>query len=197
VEASKQQKSRGRWKLFTVLLVCASPVIASYLMYYVVKPEGRTNYGDILDPRQYPIPVLGATDFAGKPKALSDFNGKWIMLNIDAGACDATCNRQLYEMRQLRTAQGRERERVERVWLITDDAPVPEQIKQDYEGTHMLRVDPQAVKAWLPVEQGATVMDHVYMIDPLGNLMMRWPKDADPNRMKKDIGKLLKASSIG
>jgi peroxiredoxin len=197
VEASKQQKSRGRWKLFAILLVCASPVIASYLMYYVVKPDGRTNYGEILDPRQHPVPALTSTDLDGKPKPLADFKGKWIMLNIDDGACDAVCNRQLYEMRQLRTAQGKERERVERVWLITDGAPVPEQVKQDYHGTHMLRVDPAAVKAWLPVEQGATVMDHVYIIDPLGNLMMRWPKDADPNRMKKDLGKLLKASRIG
>ena len=180
-----------------VVLVCAAPMIISYLMYYVIKPEGRTNYGDILDPRQYPIPDLGATDLDGKPLTLKAFEGKWIMLNIDAGACDETCNRQLYEMRQLRTAQGKEMDRIERVWLITDAAPVPEQLKVDYEGTHMLRVDPDVVKTWLPVEADATIMDHVYMIDPLGNLMMRRPKDADPNRMKRDIGKLLRASSIG
>lgn len=197
MEANKQQKSRGRWKLFAILLVCAAPVIASYLMYYVVKPEGRTNYGDLLDPRQYPTPALVATDLEGRKTALTEFDGKWIMMNIDDGACDADCNRRLYEIRQLRTAQGKERDRIERVWLITDDAPVSAQIKQDYQGTHMLRVDPDAVKAWLPAEEAATVKDHIYMIDPLGNLMMRWPKDADPSRMKKDIGKLLKASRIG
>lgn len=197
MESSKQQQHRGRWKMAALLLVCASPIIASYLMYYVVKPEGRTNYGELLDPRLHPIPSLGATDLDGKPVPLKALEGQWIMLNVDSGTCDETCNRQLYEMRQLRTAQGKERDRIERVWLITDDAPVSEQIKQDYQGTHMLRADPKAIKAWLPVEQGATVMDHMYMIDPLGNLMMRWPKDADPNRMKKDISKLMKASRIG
>src|SRR5690606_19655399 len=111
--------------------------------------------------------------------------------------CDETCNRQLYEMRQLRTAQGKEMDRIERVWLITDDAPVPEQVKADYEGTHMLRVAPETLQAWLPVEQGANIADHMYMIDPRSNLMMRWPKDADPSRVKRDIGKLLRASSIG
>lgn len=197
MQASKQQQYRGRWKLLVVILVCAAPMIISYLMYYVVKPEGRTNYGDILDPRQYPVPELAMTDLDGKPSALKAFEGKWIMLNVDGGACDETCNRQLYEMRQLRTAQGKEMDRIERVWLIIDDAPVPEQVKADYEGTHMLRVAPETLQAWLPVEQGASLADHMYMIDPRSNLMMRWPKDADPSRVKRDIGKLLRASSIG
>ena len=197
MQANKQQQNRGRWKLLAVLLVCAAPVILSYLMYYVIKPEGRTNYGELLDPRQHPVPVMTATDLEGRTRNLNEFQGKWIMLNVDGGACDEICNRQLYEIRQLRTAQGKERDRIERVWLITDSAAVPEQIMQEYEGTHMLRVDADAIKSWLPAEAGATVMDHVYMIDPLGNLMMRWPKDADPNRMKKDIGKLMKASRIG
>lgn len=166
-------------------------------MYYVIQPEGRTNYGDLLDPRKHAMPALSLTDLEGKPLTMSEFKGKWVMLNVDGGACNELCNRQLYEIRQLRTAQGKERDRIERVWLITDNAPVPEMVKQEYEGTHMLRVNPEAIKAWLPVESDATVMDHIYMIDPLGNLMMRWPKDADPNRIKKDIGKLLKASRIG
>lgn len=197
MQVNKQQQNRGRWKLLAVLLVCAAPVILSYLMYYVIKPEGRTNYGELLNPQQHPVPVMTATDLEGRTRALSEFQGKWVMLNIDGGACDEICNRQLYEIRQLRTAQGKERDRIERVWLISDQAPVPEQVQQEYEGTHMLRVDPEVIKNWLPVEAGATVVDHIYMIDPLGNLMMRWPKDADPNRMKKDIGKLMKASRIG
>ena len=61
----------------------------------------------------------------------------------------------------------------------------------------MLRVKPDVLRAWLPTDAGTTIADHIYMIDPLGNLMMRFPKDADPNKVKKDIAKLLKASSIG
>jgi hypothetical protein len=100
-------------------------------------------------------------------------------------------------MRQLRLAQGKDMDRIERVWLITDDKPLETLVMREYDGTRMLRVKPDALKAWLPVEQGTTAADHIYMIDPLGNLMMRFPKDADPNKIKKDLSKLLKASSIG
>lgn len=87
--------------------------------------------------------------------------------------------------------------RVERVWLITDKEPIETMLMREYDGTNMLRAKPELVKNWLPTEQGTTVEDHIYMIDPLGNLMMRFPKDADANKIKKDIAKLLKASRIG
>ena len=88
-------------------------------------------------------------------------------------------------------------ERIERVWLITDREPVQIALMKKYDGTRMLRADPQQLAAWLPVDQGTGIADHLYVIDPLGNLMMRFPKDADPNKIKKDLIKLLKASRIG
>ena len=100
-------------------------------------------------------------------------------------------------MRQLRLAQGKDMDRIERVWLITDKQPLDTMIMREFDGTHLLRADPQRVKAWLPVDAGTVVSDHLYMIDPLGNLMMRFPKDADPNKIKKDLERLLKASRIG
>jgi glutathione peroxidase-family protein len=196
VEQNKPKKG-SNWKLFLVLAVCAAPMIASYLAYYVIKPEGRTNYGELIDPRAYPIPALHTTTLDGKPLALNDLKGKWIMLQVDAAECGDTCKKKLYEMRQLRLAQGKEMDRIERAWLITDKAPLETILMREYDGTQMLRADPRAVKAWLPVEQGTRVEDHIYMIDPLGNLMMRFPKDADPNKIKKDLAKLLRASRIG
>ncbi len=190
-------KRKGRWKLFAVLLVCASPLLLSYLTYYVIKPAGRTNYGDLIDPRNYPIPQLGSTTLDGKPAGLDQFKGKWIMLNVDSGDCQQACRDQLVQMRQLRLMTGKERERVERVWLITDSTPLDTMLMRVVEGTHFLRVPPDAVAKWLPVEQGGNAADHIYLIDPLGNLMMRFPKNADPAKVKKDIGKLLKASAIG
>ena len=190
-------KRKGRWKLFAVLLVCASPLLLSYLTYYVIKPAGRTNYGDLIDPRNYPIPQLGSTTLDGKPAGLEQFKGKWIMLNVDSGDCQQACRDQLVQMRQLRLMTGKERERVERVWLITDSTPLDTMLMRVVEGTHFLRAPPDAVAKWLPVEQGGNAADHIYLIDPLGNLMMRFPKNADPAKVKKDIGKLLKASAIG
>ena len=100
-------------------------------------------------------------------------------------------------MRQLRLTQGKEMDRIERVWLITDDAALDIALLKKYDGTRLLRVDPQKLAAWLPVKEDTQPSDHLYMIDPLGNLMMRFPKDPDANKIKKDITRLLKASSIG
>lgn len=190
-------KNKARWKLFAVILVCASPIILSYFMYYVVKPQSRTNYGTLIDPRNYPIPELGTVALDGKPLALEVYAGKWIMLLVSGAECPTTCQEKLHDMRQLRLAQGKEMERIERVWLITDDEHLDTMLMREYDGTHMLRSKLDAVRGWLPVDEGTTVFNHIYMIDPLGNLMMRFPKDADPNKIKKDIVKLLKASSIG
>lgn len=191
-------QSHGRWKLLAVLLVCASPLIFSYLTYYVIKPTGRTNYGTLIDPRSYPIPAtLGTKELDGKPRSLDSFKGKWVMLQAAPGDCQEQCKKQLVAMRQLRIMTGKDRERVERVWLVTDNTPLDIQFMKVIEGAHMLRVAPEAVNAWLPVEPGGNATDHMYLIDPLGNLMMRFPKDADPAKVKKDIGKLLKASAIG
>jgi len=196
VEQSKQKRV-GRWKLFAVLAVCASPVIASYLTYYVIKPQGRTNYGALIDPRAHPMPPLGMTSLDGKPAKLESLKGKWVMLQVSDADCPAACQRRLYEMRQLRLAQGKDMDRIERVWLITDDKPLETMLMREYDGTYMLRVKPEVLTTWLPAESGTTVTDHIYMIDPLGNLMMRFPKDGDPNKVKKDVAKLLKASRIG
>lgn len=194
---NNQQQRRGRWKLFAVIAVCASPLIFSYLTYYVIKPEGRTNYGDLLDPRLHPIPVLGSTTLDGKPAELDTYKGQWLMVQVDGSECLEPCQKKLINMRQLRLMQGKEMERIERVWLITDARPIETMLIRQFDGTRLLRAKLEAVRTWLPVEPGTTAADHIYLIDPMGNLMMRFPKDADPNKIKKDLSKVLRASSIG
>ncbi|MBP0600070.1 cytochrome C oxidase subunit I [Herbaspirillum sp. LeCh32-8] len=197
VAADQKRRRLGRWKMLAVVAVCAAPMIASYFTYYVIKPESRNNYGALIDPRQYPIPDLGTSALDGGQAGLGDYKGKWIMLQVDGGDCAAACRNKLFTMRQLRLMQGKEMERVERVWLVTDKAPLDTTLMREYDGTDMLRVDAAKLKAWLPVEQGTSVEDHIFLIDPLGNLMMRFPKEPDPGKMKKDISKLLRASAIG
>lgn len=202
-EAVQSGKARayGRWKLLLVLLVCAAPLIASYVAYYIVKPTGRNNYGTLIDPRNHPIPAMATTTLDGRPETLDAYKGKWIMLKVGGGACDDACRNQLFEMRQLRLMQGKEMDRIERVWLIADSAPLDTIVIREFDGTHMLRAPQEAVAKWLPADAGTTVDDHIYLIDPLGNLMMSFPKDPDRTearkKMHKDIAKLLKASSIG
>ncbi len=211
-------QSVGRWKLLAVIAVCAAPLIASYLTYYVIKPAGRTNYGALLDPRSFPIPVslggaafdthaanksasskqsAGSQTISSQTTGLGAYKGKWVLLQVHSSDCQSDCEKKLHDMRQLRLAQGKEMTRLERVWLVTDNQSLQMAHWPEYQGTQLLRVDPAVVQKWLPVEQGTVASDHLYMIDPLGNLMMRFPKDADPNKVKKDISKLLRASRIG
>ena len=189
-----------------VLAVCAAPLVGSYLTYYVIKPKGGvTNFGALIDPRDHPIPAMASTSLDGKPLTLDNYKGKWIMLKVGPSACQQDCQDQLFAMRQLRTMQGKEMERIERVWMITDDQPLDTVLMRVNDGTRMLRAPAAVIDKWLPLEQAAgdRVSDHVYLIDPLGNLMMRFPKGAvssDTEKVKKvhkDISKLLKASAIG
>jgi hypothetical protein len=199
--ATTAGRNRGRWKLFAVLLVCAAPLIASYFVYYVVKPTSRNNYGTLIDPRSHPIPAMASTTLDGRPETLAQYQGKWIMLKVGGGACDTACQEQLFEMRQLRVMQGKNRDRIERVWLVTDREPLDTIVMREFDGTHMLRAPGDVVRKWLPADPGTTAQEHIYLIDPLGNLMMSFPKDPDRQqarkKMNKDIGKLLKASAIG
>ena len=193
-------RKRGRWTLWLVVAVCAAPVIASYVTFYVIKPEKRNNYGTLIDQRAHPVPAMATTTLDGRPQALEQFKGKWVMLMVGPGACPDACQKQLFAMRQLRLMQGKEADRIERVWLITDKEPLDTMVIREYDGTHMLRADAATVSSWLPFEAGTTPADHLYLIDPLGHLMMRFPKDPqfqEVRKVYKDINKLLKASAVG
>jgi len=190
-----------------VLLVCAAPLIASYFTFYVLKPEKRNNYGTLIDQRAHPVPAMATTTLDGRPVTLQQFKGKWVMLMTGSGACAEDCRQQLFAMRQLRLMQGKEMDRIERVWLITDREPLDTLVIREFDGTHMLRAaseaDSAALKAWLPLDSSAVSGNgdstdrHIYMIDPLGHLMMRFPANPEPRKVHKDIYKLLKASAVG
>jgi hypothetical protein len=181
--------------LYLLVAVCVAPVLASYLAYYVFPPGGRTNYGDLIEQR--PLPGLSTRLQDGASFDLRGLRGRWVMLTVDAAACAGPCRDRLWQMRQLRLASGKDADRIERVLLAVDDAPLDTVLMREYDGTHFLRADRAELLRLLPAGDGTRIEDHVYLIDPLGNLMLRWPKDADPQRMKKDLSRLLKASQVG
>lgn len=193
-DAYRDAMKTGRVKMLLIFLVCAAPVVASYVTYYFIRPDGRINYGTLIEPVR-PLPEMSFSLLDGKPFRLAEFRGKWILLTFDGGDCAAECGEKLFKMRQLRTMQGKERERVERAWVITDQAPLSTQLMREHDGTRMLRAGDAPIDGAFPAAGPRS--DHIYLIDPLGNLVLRYPKGADPMKMSRDLARLLKYSGIG
>jgi len=193
--ASAPDTRSGRWKMLAVLLVCAAPVIASYFTYYVIRPEGRRNYGELIDP-QRPLPALVAVAPDGKRIELPVLKGQWLLVSVAGGACDTACQQHLYFQRQLRESLGREKDRLDRVWLVSDDEAIPEQLKPALQGATVLRV--AGLDQWLQAASGRRLEDHLYVVDPIGNWMMRFPAGMDAAgaaSAKRDLERLMRASS--
>ncbi len=187
----------GRWKMLAVLLVCAAPVVASYLTYYVIRPEGRRNFGELIDP-QRPLPAMTTQTLDGKSGDLRALKDQWLLITVASGSCDARCEQNLYFQRQLRESLGKEKERVDRVWLVSDDTPVRQALLPALANAAVLRVPPSALAQWLEPAPGQRLQDHLYLVDPLGNWMMRFPADMDiaaAAKAKRDLERLLRASS--
>jgi hypothetical protein len=186
----------GHWKryriLYAVIAVCVAPVVASYLAFYMFPPSGRTNYGTLLTPQ--PAPPMALKTLDGRSFTLDSLAGKWVLVVAAGGDCRESCASALLQMRQQRLMTGKDRDRVERLWLVTDEAPLSTVLMREYEGTHFVRVHAADVRAFLATDDAAPE-GHVWLIDPMGNLMLRWPQDPEPQRVKKDLARLLTASS--
>lgn len=184
---------KSKTALWLIIALAAAPVAASYFLYYFWPPTSTVNYGELIEPRPLPDPQLRLAD--GAAFQLSRLRGKWVLVSLDSGRCDERCDRKLLYMRQLRLTQGKDMERVERAWLISDDVvPRPEAVAP-YQGTWLVRAAGAGLLEQFPAPSAAA--DHIYVIDPLGNLMMRFPRNPEPGRMIKDLSRLLKASRIG
>lgn len=196
---SEARTRRGRWKMLAIFALCAAPVIASYFTFYVVRPAGGANYGELITPpRMLPdaaeLPLVDVRGAAVDPAALK---GQWLLVVVGAGACDRQCEDLLVLQRQLRETFGKERDRVDKVWFVTDDAPLrPELAAATSAGVAVtiLRTPRAALARWLAPAAGRTLEQHMYVVDPRGQWMMRAPVDPDPAKLKRDIDRLLRAS---
>ncbi len=184
---------RGRWKLLLLFLVSAAPVIASYFTYYVIRPEGRRNYGELVEQRV--LPAWTGSDLAGREVPLASLKHQWLLISVADSACDAQCQQHLYLQRQLREGLGKEKDKLDWVWLRTG-ADVNEALKPALVNAKVLRVDAEQLASWLQPEPGRRLSDHLYVVDPMGNWMMRFPPDADPKRVKRDLDRLVRAASF-
>ena len=183
----------NRSMIWLVGAVCIAPFILSFVAYFLWQPQGRVNYGDLLTSVAVPSVRLALT--GGEPFDFTRVRGKWAYLTVDSGQCDEYCARKLWIMRQVRLTQGKNMERIERVWLIDDGRRPEAAILKDFDGTWNVNATGADVLAGFPAD-GAR-RDHIYLIDPLGNVVLRYPRNADPSRMRKDLERLLKVSRLG
>ena len=168
-----------RAKLGLLFAACAAPFVLAWLAYEFRIGAGQGgNYGELITPRTVAGP-------------LTPLRGKWVFVTFDAAACDAACEKKLYVVRQVRRAQGKEMERIERLWVLTDAAKPRADALALSEGTRIARNE--SISSQFP----GSAADHIYLVDPLGNLMMRFPRDPDPSRVIKDLQRLLKYSRFG
>ncbi len=170
--------------------ISLAPFVGSLLLYYFWRLQTFTNYGELIAL----VPLAGVTIPVrdGKPFRIDELRGNWIFLMADSGNCDDYCRSKLYVMRQIRLTQGKDQERIERVWLIADGVRPPSGIEAEYPGTRTVLPATDDFLARLPAPDSPR--DHIYVFDPFGNLMMRFPRNVDPQRMKNDINKLMRIS---
>ncbi|HTS53621.1 MAG TPA: cytochrome C oxidase subunit I [Burkholderiales bacterium] len=191
--SEEHRAGKGLLSLLFVGVVAIAPMIAAYTLYTFWRPTAFTNYGQLLPPTPVAGVSLGRT--GGREFRLEALKGKWVFLIVDSGTCPELCRQRLYKMRQVRLTQGKDMDRIERAWLIDDDARPSGELLAEYPGMYVVRARESHLLSLLPAE--ASVRDHIYVVDPLGNLMMRYPRDADPSKMKNDIARLLKLSTTG
>ena len=197
---------QGRWQMLAILLVCAAPVAAAYLAYAGIRPKALTIYSElVLPPRPLPA-TLPLADLGGAAVAPLSLRGQWLLVVVSGAACDTACERHLWLQRQLHESLGREKDRVDKVWLIDDAAP-PRAATLAAIGADggaktpglapatVLRAEHAPLAAWLAPAPGHGLEDHLYIVDPQGDWMMRAPPEADPAKLKRDIEKLLRASA--
>jgi hypothetical protein len=191
-------RRRGQRTLLLLAFVCVLPVAASYLMFYLWQPQGRVNAGALLEPLPLPESVLSAAG-GQADLARSELEGRWTLLFVAAPACDAACSRALYVSRQARIAQAKEMERVGRVWLLSGAGePAAEHLPGSSIADELRLAHVDA--AWLAALPGLAP-GAIYLIDPLGNVMMRFDDQADTTlaarALTKDLQRLLKYSALG
>nr|WP_175154465.1 hypothetical protein [Achromobacter piechaudii] len=198
-------RKRSLMPMVLVFLCSLAPIVAAFVVYMNPQwwPADSSNYGTLVSP-QRPMPAaneLKLTTLDGKPFDLQSLKGKWLLVAADGAACPESCARKLYITRNTHASQGKNVDRLARVWFITDNEPVPEKVLEAYQGTVMLRVNADQLAHYLLARDSAAgqpaLQDPIWVIDPLGNLMMQYPAQADGVKVRKDISKLVYNSRIG
>ena len=188
-----KSRTTGRLQLILIGLVFIGPLIVSFIVYFggVWKPENRSINGVLLEE-----PSLLPDDPFSDAISTSSFRKKWSLIHITRGACDEACRESLYATRQVRQALNRDKDRVQRVLCDIGAAADKEFLKKEHPGLFVVSDEYPACSVFLELIAGTSVSD-VFLADPLGNLILRFPPDTGMRGIHRDLKKLLRVSRIG
>jgi hypothetical protein len=190
---------RGAWPLIVMLAIFAAPVLAAWFLYFHPEylPSGRSNLGELITP-VVPLPAdLALVTPAGDSLDREALTGKWTLVFLAGRDCGDPCRSRLRELRQIRLALGEASLSTERLLIMTDPSgqTAGADLAREFAGMHLARTDTAGADRLLGLlGQGDAALGRVYILDPMGNLMMRYAPDAPAKDTLKDMGRLIKAS---
>ncbi|GMR08448.1 MAG: hypothetical protein BMS9Abin26_1453 [Gammaproteobacteria bacterium] len=200
-----KQKNRGRQTLILLVAVFSLPVVLAILFYSVdgLKPERTTNAGELITPAR-PLVLEGFVDAQARPFSLQNIQHKWTLVYIGDSSCDSICQEKIYLMRQIRWSQGKEMQRIQRLFIVTDKSGMTDTraIIEKYPGMFVATADKPVMDKFVAQFEingisATTTPGRIFIIDPIGNLMMSYGADAPPKGIVSDLIKLLKFSRAG
>jgi cytochrome oxidase Cu insertion factor (SCO1/SenC/PrrC family) len=173
------------------------PLLLSFWLYYGVhwRPAAMSNHGELIEPLR-PLPEVALADADGAAQR-HVFQGHWTLVYVGDGACDAHCHDALFFMRQTRLSLNNEMTRVQRVFLATASCCDRTFLAAEHPGLRVLDASPAAAQPLLAQFQAADRAQTLFVVDPLGNLMMRYDARLPPKGLLEDLKRLLQLSHIG
>ena len=193
----EDSRRRGRRTLLILAAIFLLPVAVSFALYYgkLWRPAGSASKGELITPART-ISASSLRQPDGRPADESVLTGKWSLVYIGDGACDSDCRQALVFARQSRLALNNEMTRVQRVFLATANCCDTTYLSKEHAG--LITLVASSPQAQVLLQQFPGDQPHsLYIVDPLGNLMMRHDASHTSKDLLTDLKKLLKLSHIG
>ena len=202
--SSPESVRRGRRQLLALAALFFVPLAVAFWMYYGPagwRPSGDASKGDLIDPAR-PLAEIALPTMDGGATTPGFLRGKWSMVYVGDGTCDDRCRNALYLTRQSRIALNKDMDRVQRVLLVTGNCCDRAFLSTEHPDLVVARVEDATSAALLgpfPVHGGVppAAAGRIYLVDPLGNLLMSYAPDAPDKALLTDLKKLLRLSHIG